>query len=297
MATDNPTSLVKYFSITAGLKTLEKQCLRWSSPNLFNDPFELDHNYSPEIDADKLLKGLINEALAMLFGPNEPTGKNNQLVAAISRWRDEDRFASEEEAEQVLKQLLSQVANHQQKDLNHFVSNWKQFAQALRICCLSDKADNIACWKHYASNHQGIALRFAAGEDTHLKAPKRVIYKNQPLQLTNLKQQVDITYGKAKASNSEEFSNIPLTKNTIHSIEKEWRCFGSDLAQKDDPLEWYSDQKFATAELKAVYLGLNISEVNKETIKKLLKEHYNKTKLYQARIIPGQFAIDFTIID
>jgi hypothetical protein len=280
-----------------GLKALNHQTLRWSSPHLFNDPFEPNHSYSPDITHQKLLTGLIKEAMIMLFGPTEPTGKANRLVAAISRWRDEERFSSEEEAEQVLKQLLNQVAEHQQEDIDRFLSKWQQFAKALRICCFSDKPDNLTCWQHYADNHQGIALRFASGEGTSLKDPQRVSYKSQPLPLTSLKQQIDIAYGKAHSSDNHEFKDNLLTKNKVNNNEREWRCFGSDISQQNDPQHWYNDVKFVSSELQAVYLGLSCEQQHREAISQLIKNQYSKTKIYQAQIIPGQYDIEFTLVD
>ena len=96
---------------------------------------------------------MIKEAINLLFGPTEPKGKNNRLIAAIARWRDEERFASEEEAEQVLQQLLDPVAQRRVESIDNYLSSWETFAHNLRICCFSDKPNNIDCWQRYAENH------------------------------------------------------------------------------------------------------------------------------------------------
>ena len=131
---------------------------------MFNDPFEPDHDAEPNFTPETLLKGMIKEAITMLFGPSEPSGKSNRLVAAIARWRDEERFASEDEAEVVLNQLLSQMAQQQHQTIDNYVSAWRQYARAIRVCTFSDKPNNLFCWQRYADNHAGIALRFSAGE-------------------------------------------------------------------------------------------------------------------------------------
>ncbi|WP_101759662.1 DUF2971 domain-containing protein [Oceanicoccus sp. KOV_DT_Chl] len=180
MAIDEIASLVKFCSAETGLKILNSQSLRWSAPHLFNDPFELSHLSRPDFTPEKLLAGMIKEAINMLFAPSDPTGKNNRLVAAVARWREEERFASEEEAEQVLNQLLSQIANQQQESIDKYLAEWQRYARTLRICCFSDKPANIYSWRSYADNHAGIALRFSAGDDTSLTQPRKVTYSTTP---------------------------------------------------------------------------------------------------------------------
>lgn len=294
MATNDISSLVKFCTADSGLQMLSSQSLRWSSPHLFNDPFEASHHYATDITPATLLKGLSKEALAMLFGPKEPTGKDNRLIAAISRWRDEERFASEEEAEQVLKQLLSQVADRQQQSVDSFLADWRKFASSLRVSCFSDKPDNLACWQRYANNHNGIALRLTAGEGCLLKDPRRLSYQNQPQQITSLKQQVDIAYGKQQAPSSDEFINTLLVKNKENSTEREWRCFGREAVRlKPDDKAWYTDKPFATNELKAVYLGAASEQPFRDSVAALMKKQYPKSKIYQAQIVSGEYALEF----
>jgi hypothetical protein len=298
LATTGISALVKFCNADTGLKHLSSQSLRWSSPHLFNDPFEASHLFSANITPETLLKGLTKEALTMLFGPNEPTGKDNRLIAAIARWRDEERFASEVEAEQVLKQLLSQVANRQQQNIDSFMADWRKFASNLRVCCFADKADNMTCWQRYANNHSGIALRLAAGEGNSLKDPRRLSYQGQPLQITSLKQQVDIAYGKQQATNSDEFINSLLVKNKENSTEREWRCFGREVSPlKPDDKQWYTDKPFATHELKAVYLGVAAEQSLKDTVTALVKKQYPKSKIYQAQVVTGEYALEFTALN
>ncbi len=294
MAADDIASLVKYCSTETGLKILNSQSLRWSSPHLFNDPFELDHNSKPDFTPETLLKGMIKEAITLLFGPSEPRGKNNRLVAAIARWRDEERFSSEDEAAVVLKQLLGQMAQQQQTSIDSYISAWQQFARALRICTFSDKPNNMFCWQRYAENHAGIALRFSAGEDTALPEPHRLGYSTAPPLVASLKQQIDVAYGREAAPDTSQFTEKLLSKNKANNVEREWRCFSTERAEADnDEQLWYSNKKFSAPELKAVYLGLATNRQDKETIIQLVKKKYKNTRVYQAETINGRYDIEF----
>lgn len=294
MATDEITSLVKFCTMEVGLNALDRQALRWSSPHLFNDPFEPDYRSRPNFTPDTLLDGLIKEAITMLFGPDEPTGKSNRLIAAIARWRDEERFGSEEEAGQVLHQLLSQVAQQQQAGIDRYLTAWQQFARSLRICSFSDKPDNMACWQRYGANHSGIALRFATGENTALSDPKRVTYSPAPNVITSLNQQINVAYGRETAPGADTFIDKLLSKDRDNSSEREWRCFGSELdTTPDDDTRCYNHKPFAATELKAVYLGLASKAADRDAVAELILKKYHHTKVYQAEALPGKYAVTF----
>jgi hypothetical protein len=273
---------------------MSSQSLRWSSAHLFNDPFELSHLSQPDFSPDKLLQSIIKEAISMLFGPIEPSGKSNRLVAAVARWREEERFGSEEEAEQVLSQLLGQIAQQQQQSIDSYMAAWQQFSSALRVCSFSDKPTNRHAWQRYGENHAGIALRFNTGEGTALPEPRKVSYSTIPPLITSLKQQVAVTYGRENPPSPQGFIAGMLNKSKDNNIEREWRCFCTDKAElsTDDQL-WHSQKEFSEAELKAVYLGLMTSQQNKSAVIKLVKEKYKGTKVYQAEKLPNRYEIDF----
>lgn len=292
---DDVSSLIKFCDLETGLKVLNGQSLRWSAPHLFRDPFEPDFHSSIDFTPDQFVKGLIKEAINMLFGPDEPRGKSNRLVAAIARWRDEERFASEEEAEGVLQQLLAQLAEQQQTAIDKYLQHWQQFSRAVRICCFCDKPTNMAAWQRYAGNHSGIALKFAAGDDSSLPGPKKVSYTTTPPFVTNLAEQVSVAYGKAEVPSKDAFVDKLLTRNRDNSAEREWRCFEISSAQADgDDQLWYNDKTFKTNELKAVYLGLGMLPDDKNKVLEILKRDYKNTRVFQAEAVPNKFEIDFS---
>jgi len=283
-------ALTKFCDIETGLKILNSQSLRWSAPNLFNDPFEPSHETELEFSAEGMVKGAIKDAIGMLFGPQDPTGRENKLVAAICRWRDEERFGSEDEAEVVLKQLFGQLAEQHYEKVDVFMKAWHQYAKSVRICSFSDKPDNMVAWSTLANNHSGIALKFTCGDETSLPAPRRVSYTANPPVVTSLKEQVDVLFGRQQAPNNEEFIIKLLQKDKAISGQKEWRCFSFDAAE-DGLL--YTNKPFQPSELKAVYLGLACSDEDKTAIIKVIKEKLKKTKVYQAAKASNGYAVEF----
>lgn len=281
-----------------GLKILNSQSLRWSSPHLLHDPFELHYRSGADFTADTLLQAVIKEAISMLFGAREPTGKSSRVVAAIARWREEERFASEEEAEGVLQQLLGQMLQQQQEQIDKYIADWQQFARAVRICSFCDKPTNQTAWHLYADNHHGIALKFSAGEDSALPDPHRVNYSQQPPQITNKKEQVGVFYGKQTPPTSESFLDKLLTRSRDRSGEREWRCFELDTGElpEDDQL-WYHDRTFKAHQLKAIYLGLGVSTSEREMLLQLAHQYFRNSRIFQTRKLENSYEVEFVQIN
>lgn len=292
---DVVSSLVKFCPIDAGVKILSTQTLRWSAPHLFSDPFELDYESQPDVSAEGLLDVLLREALIMLFGPNTPTGRHNRFVNIMARWREQERFCDEEEAQEVLHELLGQIAEIQTRHVNEYMEQWRNFASAARIACFSEKPNNVACWQRFADQHRGIALRFECGEGTGLPKPQQVSYQTIAPVVTSRQEQLEIIYGRRNAPTVDDFPAKFLIKGRQDHLEQEWRCF--DSTRNNDVHEaelWFDLHKFPAHELRAIYFGALMNDADKDLIAKLMRANYPTAKIYQASIVPGRYEIEFS---
>lgn len=294
MATDTVSSLIKFCSVETGVKVLSSQSLRWSAPHLFNDPFELHHASQPDLSAASLLDVLLREALIMLFGPDLPTGRHNRLVNVMARWREQQRFCDEEEAQVVLRELLGQIAELQERQVQEYLRQWQNFASAARIACFSEKPNNVACWQRFADHHRGIALRFECGEDTGLPKPQRVSYQTHAPVVTSQQEQLEVIYGRRNLPTADEFPGKLLIKGRHDHLDQEWRCFDNAAPGGNDPALWYDLRKFPAHELRAVYLGALMAQTDKEFVAKLMRSNYPTAKIYQATVLPGRYEIEFS---
>lgn len=294
MAVDVVSSLVKFCAIDVGVKILSTQTLRWSAPHLFSDPFELDYESQPDVTAEGLLDVLLREALIMLFGPNMPTGRHNRFVNIMARWREQERFCDEDEAQVVLRELLGQIAEIQTGHVNDYMNEWRKFARNARIACFSEKPNNVACWQRFADQHRGIALRFECGDDTGLPKPQRVVYQNTAPVVTNRQEQLEIIYGRRNTPTTDEFPSKFLIKGRQDHLEQEWRCFeNASNNNEQDSSQWFDLRKFPAHELRAVYFGALTAPADKELIIKLMRKNYPTAKIYQAGLVPGRYEIEF----
>lgn len=291
---ESPDTLVKFGTADTALQILSQRHLRWSAPNIFSDPFEADHRTALNFDPLTLLDAALRAAVSMIFSADQPRG-NSPLVTVIRRWRDEERFATTEEAEEVLRELMARIVDQRQQEIEELLTRWRHFTRHLRICCFSTKADNLACWRQFGDSHRGVAICFDVNELA--VTPHKVSYQNYRPEITTLKEQLqDILYNE-KADAQAQFLEKFLTKSPIYSHEQEWRCFfpepsQSSSKQPDDSL-WYDEHPFVPPAIKAIYFGAAITSAHKKALVEVIKQHYPEAQVFQAVTVPTKYELDF----
>lgn len=293
---EHPDTLAKFCSTQAAGEILESRSLRWKAPHLMGDPFELTHQSELSFDPASLLDGVIRTATAMIFARDVPRS-NSPLAMVVRRWRDEERFASPEEAEEVLRELMARMVDQRQSSIDEMMADWRRFTRQLRICAFSAKADNLPSWQRYGDNHRGVALRFQCGEHSTLPEPKPVQYQNTRPEITSLKEQLNAVLHNESVHAQERFLDKFLVKPPQASAEQEWRCFYHATAEQsskhtDDSL-WYDDRPFERSDLDAVYFGAFTPLDEKQRLLKLVREHYSEARIFQAQPVPGKYEIEF----
>lgn len=294
---DSPESLVKFCTAGTAEQILSGRRLRWSAPHLLGDPFELDHQSELGFDPLTLLDGVIRAATGMIFS-REPPRSNSSLATVVRRWREEERFASPEEAEEVLKELMSQVVDQRQHSIEEMMADWRKFTRELRLCCFSAKPDSLSCWQLFADRHRGLALRFRCGEYTSLEAPRAVEYSSNRPEITSFREQLNAILYQEKINAQARFAEKFLVKPPVCSEEQEWRCFfhATDMASSREPDDglWYDDRPFEQSDLAAVYFGAFIPANQKQRIATLVRESYPDARLFQASPVPGRYEVEFS---
>lgn len=296
MASHTPEYLVKFCTAETGKLILKSNALRWSSPHLFGDPFELTHESQLSFDPQILLQAAIKMSTAMIFAKEAPKG-NTPLINAIRRWREEERFASPEEAYDVLKELLSQVVDHRLNVIEHMMTQWRKYARSLRVCNLSTKADNLCAWQYFGQQHQGVAIRFQTGENTTLPKPEKVLYKGARPEISSLRDEMSIIMGGADDNANEHFEEKFIHKAPHCANEEEWRCFrqvtesvGGANTSADS---WYEDVPFQRSEVTALYLGAYTPANIKKELLDIINASYPSAPIFQTRISAGKYELEF----
>jgi hypothetical protein len=292
-----PKLLLKYANPEDGLYFLENQLLFWSSPDRFSSPIEMNSQYTPDFTSPQLLGHLIKETTRLIFQPERPIG-DSPIVAAINRWREDKRFDTPEEAQTVLRDLLSKMVAQRDEQLRQQLVDWQQFCQAIRLTCFGGHTQSLTAWNDYAKQHTGMAIALHATEENGLNRAQPVQYGAERPELTTLSGQVkSLIQGVQEAK--PPFEQLLLKKPVTYSDEQEWRLFDHHRLQlrasKHQP---QADEKpLAPGCIKGVYLGVHSSDWLREEVKKRLRQLAGKTKLLQMRFAAGAYHLEATPIE
>lgn len=160
--------LYKYFPIERS-EFLANRLIRFTQPGDFNDPFELHPSFDLMSKADIA-------ALPPAPGHEGPEGTMRLLTTE----------ALQAMVTAVLPGLQQQLAQHAGQEGAYALDN-NRMAQAtfdakFGILCLSESADSLLMWAHYAGNHRGFVVQF---DETH-PFFSAVEFEGQTLSLTKV---------------------------------------------------------------------------------------------------------------
>ena len=294
MTAERPKQLIKYVSADAGLAILRSQSLLWSSPNLYSSPFEMNGKCAIPFSSQELLEATVKLSTALIFNDDRPQG-DTPLMTAINRWRDEERFNSPQEAESVLKDLLSRMVAQKEEQLHASLQKWQMFVESVRTCCFCASSDLPQAWEKFADNHRGIAISIAPDADNGLEQVQPVIYTNERPQLTTLKEQINQLLYNLAVNPNQRFPKNLLSKPSFLSEEREWRALvprNGSFRKTDHPNR---DERMLTpGSIRAVYLGIDCDESTRQSVKKACADMKKQPKLIQLNIAKNHFKFDAT---
>lgn len=144
------------------------------------------------------------------------------------------------------------------------------------LCCLSTSNTNILMWSHYAGDHTGFCLEFAASDHTpFFGEAQEVKYANRfPI--------VDFF----NTPHAQQVDLIFLTKFVGWQYEEEYRIIDH---QSGPGLHTYPVEL-----LKSVTFGLRMPDADKQKIRGWLAKRGTQVKLFQASIDQREFKIVLT---
>lgn len=145
--------------------------------------------------------------------------------------------------------------------------------QRIGLYCLSEHNDSILMWSHYAADHSGYCLEFAATADTpFFGAAQQVKYGTEfpvvDFFTTPKEEQVDLIF---------------LTKFEGWSYEGEWRIVDHDTGP--------GIREYPRELLRSVTFGLRMPEANRETIRTWVKGRGHAVKFFEAQRHDRQFKV------
>ena len=280
----------KYYTAESSILTLENNTRKWSTPLLFNDPFDNHFDlYFEDLSEELAYELAIRYIKIVTSSELLDEDQLNALAPDVSQMRS---MCMNNPALININELKSCLPNNMLRKMRNAVDKIprvntdvrKQMADTL-IFCVSESCDNILMWSHYAKNHTGAVIEFLSlhEEDSPLRAAQPVHYSKI---LPRVKFADIFIFD---TIHTEAHKIITLTKSEAWEYEKEWRV----ISTLRDKMQSYQLLPFAPEEVGAVYLGCRICKTHKEKIIQITREKYPSAKIFQAEKHQTEFALNF----
>lgn len=290
----NLDHLYKYTSSEVAEKIITTKKFRWSSPLLFNDPFDHQTGVSFPFAGQDLAEELNSASMSAIFGENDFRPQHITYYGAVLRQlrsirerlpRDEILAKMEESCAEVAKDF-PKIRDGMNAAITNFLTH-------SRVLCLTEAADNVVMWSHYANEHKGAVfkLRRLENADHRFLIAQRVDYSDQPVVYLSVKDYVGNLLGATNFDPSVHIWKIAYRKHRDWAYEREWRIHmpllneppGDGVSYLDEPLDLFD----------AIYLGLRMPDTTRSQIVQLARQHLPEMKIYQARKAADRMHLEF----
>ncbi len=280
-AAERPRVFYKYVSSSTAILILSRTALRWSSPLLFNDPFDVPRELAPPNGRQELATALLSRLVELIESPPDSLDELHPgVVALVSKL---NAAGQSDLKAQVLKSIDSVALSEDvgQSALDGLRSEWKAMLPKLRILCLTQSPKHVAMWHHYADKYTGAVLAFECipALDSAWLAAKPVDYPFTRPELFTHEGWVRLLTERSSVAVGRLLDLALYTKSTDWSYEAEWRV-ASQMRPTDAGL--FSDYKFHPNELIGVYMGPLITLRDADVIRNLVRG-YPSARLYSVR--------------
>ena len=288
--THNKDGFFKYYTAESAKLTLRSGARKWSTPFVFNDPFDNQFDLRFEEPTNEIAQvnlDLFRNAVTSPepFKPNQfgPMTAAMELLRQVHVENPGLKYSEDEISYLMEGQLegmkrVAKVASETNVEIRRIMADTTVF-------CLSETHDNLLMWSHYARNHKGAVVKFLSlpEVDSPLISAQPVRYSAHMPRLTFASL---MDFDDARRSVLE---TITLSKSEVWAYEKEWRIIAA-LCDKAADCEYLP---YAREEVGAIYLGCNMLREDKDEIVDIARLQYANAKIFQAKKHEGEFALTF----
>jgi hypothetical protein len=273
----------KYVSAAVAKTILVTRRLRWSSPLLFNDPFDVSQDFWLNFDAAELVAALVDE-LAVLIDEGDFSAVPRlpilrAMVSILNRQRNPDVH---QQIVERLRHESSAATIGQEHVFAELRQRWRDFVPTLRILCLSELKDVTSMRLHYADSYRGIVLEFEAVDqlDSAFLQARPVVYQDTPPAVADKRVWVRCMLGRGERTYQDLYTEYQYTKTTAWSYEREWRIVSLARLCESELFAYYP---FHPRELSGIYFGTRCSKEDQTDILSLLTHGLEHVSAYRAR--------------
>jgi len=258
------------------ISVLRDGMIRFSSPKVLNDPFELKPHVSA-IATKQYLDAEIDRSLPKVLAEeysNLPLQFRKRVSLQQFQTLAKTHFPT-------AKSRVEEFADRASSMVQQLMA--QKFEEMIGVLCLTESPANLLMWAHYADSHQGFVVEFDSdapffdqrkGPDDEFRHLRKVIYSDRRPSLI--------------LSESDTFSPF-LTKGPDWSYEAEWRMmlplFEANHVIGEGPTGVHLFEYPRTV-IRAVILGCRMTEETKRGITNVLQtvDELKNVQCYQTAI-------------
>jgi hypothetical protein len=251
------------YALFTGL--LSNKTLRWSSPSLFNDPFDVPRELSFGITSAEIVEALVRRFTSLIEHPPEDTsdlGPKLKLIVDTVK-----RGISPELRSEMIAELKETSETHQPTgtSMEELRDHWRSWIPHFRILCLTESPAHSAMWLHYADKYKGAVLEFNCDDelDSAWLAAEPVTYPAARPQIFEADGWAKLIMMPNELAIKTIFRVATYTKSPDWSYENEWRIASF---KRPNDIGLFTDYQFNPRELSSIYLGPLISPPDKNLI-------------------------------
>jgi hypothetical protein len=285
----------KYVTVKVAKIVLATRKVRWSSPLLFNDPFDFTQELRLNFN-EAQLNAALTERVASLMESGDPSNSVKHPIQAallrVARGASPDvRRAMAEE----LRQSVGVPTAGQVQSLAAVKDMWRDMVPTFRVLCLSELNDVTSMWLHYADAYKGIVLEFSAIDelDSPFLMARPVIYQDGPSAIADADAWVSCMLGQGTSTHWDLFTEYQYVKTNAWSYEKEWRIVSGARPGENGLL---ADYPFDSRELTGIYFGSKCSTEDRAELLALLAQGLEHVRAHEAFHDEHQARFSFRVI-
>lgn len=289
-------SFFKYVAPDTALAILTNKTFRYSSPILFNDPFDIQSGLHFDFDLGtlnaKILEG-VERAARSPTKPNVDTSDPwGQILDFV--WKHfPTRGFPRERWEALTADALEQLKHAIREAQRQYQDVWRTMLPTLRVFCVSEDPANLLMWAHYAKDHTGavLELRSLPELDNPLSVAQPISYVDAPPPFFTEAEWLNNLLGQQPLDRTAMFHRYARTKSSHWAYEKEWRVWYPASAPA---VGLFVDTPIRDPELAAVHIGCRATKAFESSVKELMRSSFPKARLFRAHKAPDAFAVTYT---
>lgn len=292
------THFYKYMSAETAFLILRNRNFRYSSPILFNDPFDIQTELLFDFDKE-LFPELVFEEIERIILGKKTVKLNHEdewgQAIDLLRAKAEEHGYNRDYVKSTTVPLIKELTDVMEQTRSDYNKRWQDFLPRIRVFSVSEINDNILMWAHYSNKHEGVVLklRVLPELDNTLCAASPVIYREKPPVFFSMQNWIDEIIGIREIDHTKLYWEYAYIKSDIWEYEQEWRVLDM-LPRREKNLYYYN--RLYPEEIEAVYFGCRTSEQNRTEIMNLAREVNPKIIFFQGSKCSDIFSLTFSQI-